>query len=78
MVAASEWQYDELSKVQMGVAVPVLALGEGGWSVLERDGVPGGSALSEPIPGLPVGLQLSSDVPVVVSTGDAACRSGRW
>ena len=69
VVAASEWQFDELSKVQMGLAVPVLGLGEGGWSVLERDGVPGGSALSEPIPGSPVGLQLSSDVPVVVSTG---------
>jgi hypothetical protein len=69
VVAASEWQFDELSKVQMGVAVPVFALGEGGWSVLEQDGVPGGSALSEPIPGSPVGLQLSNDVPVVVSTG---------
>ena len=69
VVAASEWQFDELSKVQMGVAVPVFALGESGWSVLERDGVPGGAALSEPIPGSPVDLQLSSDVPVVVSTG---------
>jgi hypothetical protein len=27
VVAASEWQFDELSKVQMGVAVPVVALG---------------------------------------------------
>jgi hypothetical protein len=69
VVAASEWQFDELSKLQMGIAVPVFELGEGGWSVLERDGVPGGSALSEPIPGSPVGLQLSNDVPVVVSTG---------
>ena len=68
MVAASEWQFDDLSKMQVGVAVPVFALGEGGWSVLEQDGVPGGFALSEPIPGSPVGLQLSSDVPVVVST----------
>ena len=69
MVAASEWQFDELSKVQMGIAVPVFAMGDVGWSVLERDGVPGGAALSEPIPGSPVDLQLSSDVPVVVSTG---------
>jgi len=68
VVAASEWQFDDLSKMQVGVAVPVFALGEGGWSVLEQDGVPGGFALSEPIPGSPVGLQLSSDVPVVVST----------
>jgi len=69
VVAASEWQFDELSKVQMGVAVPVVALGGSGWSVLEQDGVPGGAALSEPIPGSPVDLQLSSDVPIVVSTG---------
>jgi hypothetical protein len=69
VVAASEWQFDELSKLQMGIAVPVFALGENGWSVLEHDGVPGGSALSEPIPGSPVGLQLSNDVPVVVWTG---------
>ena len=69
VVAASEWQFDELSKVQMGIAVPVFALGDVGWSLLERDGVPGGAALSEPIPGSPVDLQLSSDVPVVVSTG---------
>ena len=69
VVAASKWQFDVVSKVQMGVAVPVFALGDTGWSVLERDGVPGGSALSEPIPGSPVDLQLSSDIPVVVSTG---------
>src|SRR5262249_20918553 len=69
VVAASEWQFDELSKVQMGIAVPVFALGETGWSILEHDGVPGGSALSEPSPGSPVGLQVSNDVPVVVSTG---------
>jgi hypothetical protein len=69
VVAASEWQFDELSKVQMGIAVPVFALADGGWSLLEQDGVPGGFALSEPIPGSPVDLRLSSDVPVVVSTG---------
>ena len=69
VVAASEWQFDELSKLQVGIAVPVFALAEGGWSLLEQDGVPGGFALSEPIPGSPVDLQLSSDVPVVVSTG---------
>ena len=57
------------ARSRWAIAVPVFALGEGGWSVLERDGVPGGAALSEPIPGSPVDLQLSSDVPVVVSTG---------
>jgi hypothetical protein len=69
VVAASEWQFDELTKTQMGVAVPLFVLGDGGWSVLEQDGVPGGFALSEPIPGSPVDLQLSSDIPVLVSTG---------
>jgi hypothetical protein len=68
VVAASEWQFDELSKLQLGIAVPVFALGEGGWSSLQPDGVPGGFGLSEPIPGSPVGLQLSSDIPVVVFT----------
>ncbi|HZJ53883.1 MAG TPA: hypothetical protein VFD38_07060 [Myxococcaceae bacterium] len=69
VVAASEWQYEPLSKLQVGVAVPVFSLGEGGWSLLEDGGQPGGFALSEPIPGSPVGLQLANDVPVVVSTG---------
>jgi len=69
VVAASQWQFDEVSKTQMGVAVPLFALGEGGWSVLEQDGQPGGFALSEPIPGSPVDLQLENDLPVVVSTG---------
>ena len=69
VVAASEWQYDEISKLQVGIAVPVFTLVDGGWSLLEQDGVPGGFALSEPIPGSPVDLQLASDVPVVVSTG---------
>ena len=68
VVAASQWQFDDLSKTQMGVAVPVFALGEGGWSVLEQDGQPGGFGLSVPIPGSPVGLQLENDIPVVVST----------
>jgi hypothetical protein len=68
VVAASQWQFDDLSKTQMGLAVPVFALGEGGWSVLEQDGQPGGFALSEPIPGSPVDLQLENDIPVVVST----------
>jgi len=68
VVAASQWQFDELSKTQMGLAVPVFALGEGGWSVLEQDGEPGGFGLSEPIPGSPVGLALENDIPVVVST----------
>ena len=69
VVAASEWQFDPMTKLQVGVAVPVFALGEGGWSLLEDGGQPGGFALSEPIPGSPVGLQLANDVPVVVSTG---------
>jgi hypothetical protein len=69
VVAASQWQFDDVSKTQMGVAVPVFALGDGGWSVLEQDGEPGGFALSEPIPGSPVDLQLENDIPVVVSTG---------
>jgi hypothetical protein len=68
VVAASQWQFDELTKTQMGVAVPVFALSGGGWTLLEQDGQPGGFALSEPIPGSPVDLQLESDVPVVVST----------
>jgi hypothetical protein len=69
VVAASEWQFDPFTKLQVGVAVPVFALGEGGWSLLSDGGQPGGFALSEPIPGTPVGLQLANDVPVVVSTG---------
>lgn len=68
VVTGSAWQYDPLNKVQIGVAVPVLALGEGGWSLLAEDGAPGGFGLSEPIAGSPVGLQLANDVPVVVST----------
>jgi hypothetical protein len=68
VVAASEWQYDPMTKLQVGVSVPVLALGEGGWALLEDDGVPGGLGLSEPIPGAPVGLQLAGDVPLVVAT----------
>lgn len=48
--------------------MPVFSLGEGGWSLLEDGGEPGGSGLSEPIPGSPVGLELANDVPVVVST----------
>jgi len=70
VVAASEWHFDEVSKRQRGVAVPVFALGEGGaWSMLEDGGQPGGFALSEPIPGAPVDLQLANDIAVVVSTG---------
>ena len=55
-------------KTQVGIAIPVFDLGEGGWALLDDDGVPGGFGLSEPIPGSPVGLQLAGDVPVVVST----------
>ena len=69
VVAASEWQFDEVSKLQMSVAVPVFALADGAWSMLGQDGQPGGFGLSEPIPGAPVGLQLANDIPVVVSTG---------
>jgi hypothetical protein len=69
VVAASEWQYDPMGKIQVGVGVPVFALGVGGWSMLDDDGPPGGFALSEPIPGSPVDLLLEDDVPVVVSTG---------
>lgn len=69
VVAASELQYDMLSKTQIGVDVPVFSFGDGGWALLDPDGAPGGSGLSEPIPGSPVGLQLAADVPVVVSTG---------
>jgi hypothetical protein len=69
VVAASEWQYDPLGKIQVGVGVPVFELGTGGWSMLDDDGPPGGFALSEPIPGSPVDLLLEDDVPVVVSTG---------
>ena len=72
VVAASEWQYDAMSKIQVGLAVPVFSLGEGGWSLLDDDGPPGGFGLSEPIPGSPVGLELENDVPVVVSTGAEA------
>jgi len=68
VVAASEWRYDVLIKVQIGVDVPVFSLGKS-WSLLDADGAPGGFALSEPIPGAPVGLQLAGDLPVVVSTG---------
>ena len=68
VVAVSEWQYDPIGKTQIGVAVPVFRLGEGGWSRLDDDGAPGGFGLSEPIPGSPVGLQLSGDVPVAIST----------
>ena len=70
VVAASAWLYDVLTKLQVGVGVPVLALAEGSWSVLEDDGAPGGFGLSEPIPGSPVDLQLAGDVAVVVSTAD--------
>jgi hypothetical protein len=69
VVAASEWQYDPMGKIQVGVGVPVFALGTGGWSMLDDDGPPGGFALSEPIPGSPTDLLLEDDVPVVVSTG---------
>ena len=69
LVAASEWQYDPIGKSQVGIAVPVFALGEGGWSVVDNDGAPGGFGLSEPIPGSPVGLQLAADGPMLVSTG---------
>ena len=69
VVAASEWQYDPMGKLQVGVGVPVFELGTGGWSMLSDDGPPGGFALSEPIPGSPVDLLLEDDVPVVVSTG---------
>ncbi|HSP19034.1 MAG TPA: hypothetical protein VLQ79_05955, partial [Myxococcaceae bacterium] len=69
VVAVSEWRYDAMGKLQTGVAVPVFALGEGGWSRLDADGPPGGFGLSDPIPGSPVGLQLAGDVPVAVSTG---------
>ncbi|HEY1905958.1 MAG TPA: hypothetical protein VGG91_07945, partial [Myxococcaceae bacterium] len=72
VVAASEWQYDPMSKIQVGVGVPVFELGAGGWSMLDDDGPPGGFALSEPIPGSPVDLLLEDDVPVVVSTGTDA------
>ena len=68
LVAASEWQYDPIGKTQVGIAVPVFALGEGGWSMIDDDGAPGGFGLSEPIPGSPVGLQLAGDGPVLVST----------
>ncbi|MGZ5959160.1 MAG: hypothetical protein ACXWLI_12150 [Myxococcaceae bacterium] len=68
LVAASEWQYDPIGKTQVGIAVPVFALGEGGWSMVDDDGAPGGFGLSEPIPGSPVGLQLADDGPVLVST----------
>jgi hypothetical protein len=67
VVAASEWQYDPMTKLQTGVSVPVLALGEAGWVLVEDNGVPGGFGLSEPIPGAPVGLQLAGDVPVVLA-----------
>ncbi len=69
VVTASEWQYDPNTKLQDGVGVPVLALGVAGWALLDDQGPPGGSGLSEPIPGAPVGLQLAADEPVVVSTG---------
>ena len=68
VVAASEWQYDVIGKIQVGIAVPVFDLGEGGWALLDDDGIPGGFGLSEPIPGSPVGLQLAGDDPVVLST----------
>jgi len=68
VVAASEWQYDPMTKLQTGISVPVLALGEAGWVLVEGHGVPGGFGLSEPIPGAPVGLQLVGDVPVVLAT----------
>lgn len=68
LVAASEWQYDPIGKTQVGIAVPVFALGESGWSLVDDDGAPGGFGLSEPIPGSPVGLQLAGDGPVLVST----------
>jgi len=68
VVAASEWQFDTFTRRQIGLAVPVFSLGENGWSLLEDGGEPGGSGLSEPIPGSPVGLELANDVPVVVST----------
>src|SRR5262249_53260850 len=64
------WLYDALTKLQVGVAVPVLPLGESGWSVVENDSAPGGFGLSEPIPGSPVDLALAGDVAVVVSTAD--------
>jgi len=48
--------------------VPLLALGETGWVLIQDNGVPGGFGLSEPIPGAPVGLQLAADVPVVLAT----------
>ena len=69
VVAASQWRYDPETKMQLGVAEPVFALGEGGWTALPEDGPPGGSGLSEPIAGAPIGLQLANDVPVLVSTG---------
>jgi hypothetical protein len=69
VVAASEWQFDMFTRTQRGLGVPVFALGESGWSLVDDGGLPGGFGLSEPVPGSPVGLELANDVPVVVSTG---------
>jgi hypothetical protein len=68
LIAASEWQYDPMTKLQTGISVPLVALGDTGWVLIQDNGIPGGFGLSEPIPGAPVGLQLADDVPVVLAT----------
>ena len=68
VVAAAQWIREQESHSQSGVAVPVLTLGVGGWSTTGIAAVPGGSGLSEPMAGAPLGLALQNDRPVVVFT----------
>jgi hypothetical protein len=68
VVAAAQWIREATSHLQNGVAVPLLTLGAGGWSLVDLQAVPGGAGLSEPVAGAPIGLALQGDAPVVVFT----------
>jgi hypothetical protein len=68
VVAAAQWLREEQSHLQDGVAVPILSLGLGGWATAAIATPPGGSGLSEPVVGAPLGLALRNDTPIVVFT----------
>ena len=68
VVAAAQWLREAQSHLQSGVAVPILSLGFGGWATAAIATPPGGSGLSEPVVGAPLGLALQKDTPVIVYT----------
>jgi hypothetical protein len=68
VVAAAQWLREAESHLQSGVAVPILSLGLGGWATAAIATPPGGTGLSVPVVGAPLGLALQNDTPVVVFT----------